>query len=174
MITNAYLYKALPTFASNTVSIVQTLSKEDVSTIWSVNPDKLSPKALRDYAMICIGLTMGFRACDIVSLRFDNINWKNKSICIIQQKTGKLITMPMPVKTGNIIYRYIRDGRPESQEPYIFIRHEAPYDRIKPNVCRSALKRFLNLPSESKCKFHAVRKTFATQLLEGDTKTTLI
>ena len=174
LITNAYLYKALPTFVSNTVSIVQTLSKEEVSTIWSVDPEVLSPKALRDYAMVCIGLTMGFRACDIVSLRFDNINWKNRSICITQQKTGKLITMPMPVRTGNIIYRYIRDGRPKSQEPYIFIRHEAPYDRIQRGVCRSALKRFLNLPHGSKCKFHAVRKTFATQLLEGNIKTTLI
>ena len=174
LIDNAYLYKALPTFASNKASIVQTLSKEDVSTIWSVNPELLSPKALRDYAMVCIGLTMGFRSCDIVSLRFDNINWKNKSICIIQQKTGKLITMPMPVKTGNIIYRYIRDARPKSQEPYIFIRHEAPYDRIQRGVCRSALKRFLNLSSESKCKFHIVRKTFATQLLEGNVRTTLI
>lgn len=38
LITNAYLYKALPTFVSNTVSIVQTLSKEEVSTIWSVDP----------------------------------------------------------------------------------------------------------------------------------------
>lgn len=126
LITNAYLYNALPTFVSNTVSIVQTLSKEDVSKIWSVNPEMLSSKALRDYAMVCIGLTMGFRACDIVFLRFDNINWKNKSICITQQKTGQLITMPMPVKTGNIIFRYIRDGSPQSQEPYVFIRHEAP------------------------------------------------
>ena len=174
LIDNAYLYKALPTFASNKASIVQTLSKEDVSTIWTVNPELLSPKALRDYAMVCIGLTMGFRSCDIVSLRFNNINWKNKSICIIQQKTGKLITMPMPVKTGNIIYRYIRDARPKSQEPYIFIRHEAPYDRIQQGVCRSALKRFLNISSESKCKFHIVRKTFATQLLESNAKTTLI
>ncbi len=174
LITNAYLYKALPTISSNTISIIETLSKEEVSKIWSVNPEMLSPKALRDYAIVCIGLSMGFRACDIVSLRFDNIDWKNKSICITQQKTGRLITMPMPIKTGNIIYRYIRDGRPQSQEPYIFIRHEAPYDRIKRGVCRSALKRFLNIPHESKCKFHTVRKTFATQLLEGNTKTTLI
>ena len=174
LITNAYLYKALPTFASNAVSIVQTLTKEEVETIWSVNPEALGPKELRDYAMVCIGLTMGFRACDIVSLCFDNVDWKRKCIRITQQKTGKLITMPMPVKTGNILYRYLRDGRPQSKEPYIFIRHEAPYDRIQCGVCRSALKRFLNLPHASKCKFHSVRKTFATQLLEGNTKTELI
>lgn len=174
LITNAYLYKALPTYLSDTTSIVQTLTKDEVAKIWSVKPESLSGKALRDYAMVFIGLTMGFRACDIVSLRFDNIDWKKKCISITQQKTGKLITMPMPVKTGNIIYRYIRDGRPVSQEPYIFIRHEAPYDRIQRGVCRSALKRFLNLSNDSKCKFHSVRKTFATKLLQGDTKTELI
>ena len=96
----------------------------------------------------------------------------NSIRCLIHRL--QLITMPMPVKTGNIIYRYIRDARPKSQEPYIFIRHEAPYDRIQRGVCRSALKRFLNLSSESKCKFHIVRKTFATQLLEGNVRTTLI
>lgn len=174
LITNAYLYKALPTFASDTVSIIQTLKKEEVDAIWSVNPESLRPKELRDYAMVCIGLTMGFRAYDIVSLRFEHIDWKRKCIRITQQKTGKIITMPMPVKIGNILYRYLRDGRPQSKEPYIFIRHEAPYDRIQRGVCRSALKRFLNLPHNSKCKFHSVRKTFATQLLEGNTKTELI
>ena len=174
LITNAYLYKALPTFSSDTISIVQTLTKDEVALIWSVNPESLSGKALRDYAMVFVGLTMGFRACDIVSIRFDSIDWKKKCITITQQKTGKLITMPMPVKTGNIIYRYIRDGRPQSQEPYIFIRHEAPYNRIQRGVCRSALKRFLNLSYDSKCKFHSVRKTFATNLLRGDTKTELI
>lgn len=174
LIANAFLYKALPSIVSNTTTIIQTLTNEEVELIWSVKPELLRGKELRDYAMVCIGLTMGFRACDIVSLCFDNIDWKKKCITITQQKTGKLITMPMPVKTGNIIYRYIRDGRPVSQEPYVFIRHEAPYDRIQKGVCRSALKRFLNLSYDSKCKFHSVRKTFATKLLQGDTKTELI
>lgn len=174
IITNAYLYKALPTFASNTVSVVEILSNDDVSAIWSVDPDTLNPKALRDYAIVCIGLTMGFRSCDIVSLRFDDIDWKNKSICITQQKTGKLITMPMPVKTGNILFRYIRDGRPKSPEPYIFIRHEAPYTRIHRCVCRRALKRFLSSHNNGSYKFHVVRKTFATRLLNSNTKTELI
>lgn len=131
-------------------------------------------KALRDYAMVCIGLTMGFRASDISALCFDNINWKQRSIRIVQQKTGKILTMPMPIKTGNILFRYIRDGRPQSSEPYIFIRHEAPYDRIQRGVCRSALKRFIVASDDNNCCFHSLRKTFATQLLESNTKVELI
>jgi len=82
--------------------------------------------------------------------------------------------MPMPIKTGNILFRYIRDGRPQSSESYIFIRHEAPYDRIQRGVCRSALKRFIATSKDKSCCFHSVRKTFATQLLKGNTKVELI
>lgn len=174
LIDDPYLYKALPTFSAPRTSIIQTLSKEDVASIWATNPDTLSPKALRDYAMVCIGLTMGFRASDISALRFENIDWKQRSIKIVQQKTGKVLTMPMPIKTGNILFRYIRDGRPQSPEPYIFIRHEAPYNGIQRGICRSALKRFIAAPDDKSCCFHSVRKTFATQLLEGNTKVKLI
>lgn len=174
LIDDPYLYKALPTLSAPRTSIIQTLSKEDVASIWATNPDILSPKALRDYAMVCIGLTMGFRASDISALCFDNINWKQRSIRIVQQKTGKILTMPMPIKTGNILFRYIRDGRPQSSEPYIFIRHEAPYDRIQRGVCRSALKRFIVASDDNNCCFHSLRKTFATQLLESNTKVELI
>ena len=174
LVTDPYLYKALPTIVSQSTTLVNTLSKEEVAKIWAVDPESLGPKALRDYAMVCIGLTMGFRASDITSLRFENVDWKEKSIRIVQQKTGRLITMPMPVKTGNILFRYMRDGRPSSEEPYIFIRHEAPYDRIQRGVCRNALKRFLSIPRNGSCSFHSVRKTFATQLLDGKTKLELI
>jgi len=174
LIEDPYLFKALLTFSAPRTSIIQTLSKEDVASIWATNPDLLSPKALRDYAMVCIGLTMGFRASDISALRFDNIDWKQRSIKIVQQKTGKVLTMPMPIKTGNLLFRYIRDGRPQSSEPYVFIRHEAPYDRIQRGVCRSALKRFIAASNDNSCCFHSLRKTFATQLLKGNTKVELI
>lgn len=174
LINNPHLYNALPIVSAPKTTIVQTLLKEDVDTIWAINPDALLPKALRDYAMVCIGLTMGFRASDISALCFDDIDWKQKTIRITQQKTGKILTMPMPIKTGNILFKYIRDGRPKSVEPYIFIRHEAPYNRIQGGVCRSALKRFSANTDRGSCCFHAVRKTFATQLLTSNTDVTLI
>ena len=159
LIEDPYLYKALPTVSSPRKPIIQTLSKDDVVAIWSVDPDKLSPKALRDYAMVCIGLSMGFRASDITGLCFENIDWKQRSIRITQQKTGKLLVMPMPVRTGNILFRYLRDGRPKSDEPFVFICHEAPYGRLQRNVCAKALRRFIGPSTDTSCGFHVVRKT---------------
>lgn len=169
-----FLFRALPTVAAPRVSVIHTLSKEEVALIWSVDPDALSPKALRDYAMVCIGLSMGFRASDITGLCFENINWKQRSIRIIQQKTGKVLLMPMPVRTGNVLFRYLRDGRPKSDEPFVFICHEAPYGRLQRSVCAKALTRFIGPSTEPGRGFHVVRKTFATRLLEGSTKVGLI
>lgn len=174
VISDPFLYKSLPTFTAPKLSIVQTLSREEVSSIWAVNPETLPPKALRDYAMVCIGLSMGFRASDIVALKFQNIDWRQRSISLIQQKTGKALVMPMPVKTGNVLFRYLRDGRPKSPDPHIFIRHEAPYGQIQSGVCRTALKRFLPKDRVSDAGFHIVRKTFATGLLKGSVKVELI
>ena len=173
ILNESYLYNALPVAAASSHTLVEILSKEDVVSIWSVNPDKLSSCELRDYAMVCIGLTMGFRASDIVSLRFENINWKDKSISIVQRKTGKALTMPMPIKTGNILYKYIRFARPKSNESCVFIHSKAPYSNLQPSACGKALKRFLDSSSKSR-KFHSVRKTFATQLLESNSKVELI
>lgn len=166
LVNDPFLYRALPTMTAPRTSIVKTLTEVDVAAIWAVDVNELSANELRDYAIVCIGLTMGFRASDIIALRFSDVNWKQRSICIVQRKTGKLIKMPMPVKTGNILFRYIRDGRPKSNSPYIFIRHEAPYDGLRREVCRRALKRFIKIQAKG-IGFHVVRKTFATQLLGG-------
>lgn len=174
LVENPYLYSSLHTVVSARVPVVETLSEEEVSMIWSVDPETLSPKALRDYAIVCIGLSMGFRASDITGLRFENIDWKNRSICIIQQKTGKALTMPMPVKTGNVLFRYLRDGRPKSNEPYVFICHEAPYGRATRAICRTALGRFIGSTVKSGRNFHTVRKTFASHLLRENTRVELI
>lgn len=89
LISDPFLYKAPPTMSAPKSRIVSVLSDKEIDKIWSSSIEQLSPKALRDYAIVCIGLTMGFRASDIVGIRFQDINWKLHSIRLIQKKTGK-------------------------------------------------------------------------------------
>ncbi|KJR44271.1 Mobile element protein [Desulfosporosinus sp. I2] len=174
LISNPFLYKALPAISAPSTRIVRVLSDEEINDIWSVDINQLSPKALRDYAIVCIGLGMGFRASDIASIRFQDINWKQRSISLVQQKTGKAISLPMLVRIGNILFRYLRDARPKSNSAYVFIKHETPYDKLDRGVCRRALIRILPERETSNKGFHVVRKTFATNLLRGNTKVELI
>ena len=173
-ISNPFLYKALPSVSAPRIRIISILSDDEVNEFWTLDTKTLSSKAFRDYAIMCIGLSMGFRASDIVSIQFKNINWKQPNISLTQAKTGKRINMPLPVKIGNILFRYLKIHRPKSSSSYVFIHHEVPYDKLSPSVCRSALNRFLPNRATPNKGFHVVRKTFATGLLRGNTKVGII
>lgn len=175
-IYNPLLYKALPSVSAPSTKIIRTLSENELNIIETIDTNKLSSIAFRDYVIVSIGLTLGFRASDIVSIQFKDINWKIPSIGFSQTKTGKLICVPLSIKLGNLIYQYLTNHRPKSKSSYIFIHHEIPYDMLNPDVCRKALKRYL--PNRELVNgdggFHIVRKTFATQLLKKGTKVEVI
>jgi len=41
----------------------------------------------RDAAITLLALTTGLRACDIVNLRLGDIDWRERTVSIVQQKT---------------------------------------------------------------------------------------
>ena len=120
-----------------------------------------------------MGIRMGFRASDILNLRFSDIDWKNRKnrkISILMKKTQTQIALPMPVDVGNAIYAYIKNGRPKVGGEYVFIRSRAPYGMLSCKVCTIALYRML--PERRKVTgggFHVTRRTFATNLLRNKT-----
>ena len=49
--------------------------------------DRNSPIGKRDYAMILLACVLGLRIGDIKNLRFQNFNWEDKKLSLIQHKT---------------------------------------------------------------------------------------
>ena len=77
----------LPTVYSKD-EIIQTLKCIDRTTI----------KGKRDYAMILLAYRLGLSVSDITSLRFENIDFENKKINVIQTKTRVPLSVPLPFK----------------------------------------------------------------------------
>jgi len=158
------LHFALPGHAAGGEKIVEILGEEDRERIRRHCEKASTPIELRDAAMLQIGMDMGFRAGDIVSLRLPDIDWKSRSIRIIQEKTGVEHRHPMGIKTGNAIFRYLRDGRyKKTNSDYVFVSTRAPYGSIGMSACRSALKR----AGTSTRKFHRTRKTYGSDMLRS-------
>ena len=174
IISDPFLHRALPSEAAPKTRVVEILSENDLHTIWEIDPEVLTPIELRDYAIICVGLTMGFRASDIIGICFEDISWKKHCIGLTQAKTGRRIVMPMPVRTGNILFHYLKDARPKSSCNRVFIHHKMPFVGLRPGACRRALNRFLPNRETQNKGFHIARKTFATRLLRGSTNVELI
>lgn len=158
------LHFALPGTASSGERVVEVLSDADRKAVELYSTSANTPLAYRDVAIILIGMDMGFRASDIVALKTSDINWKNRSIRFIQEKTGVEHRLPMTVRAGNAIFKYLKDGRPRGKSSdLVFISSKAPFGPLKPIVCAQSLGR----AGVSTRKFHTTRKTFATDCLNN-------
>ncbi|KTE90303.1 hypothetical protein AT727_24505 [Desulfitobacterium hafniense] len=121
---------AMSTEMAPHISIVNTLSDNQIDAIYTFRKNADQPIQLRNTAIIMLGLRMGLRGSDISNLKLIDISWKESSISFIQQKTRVHLKLPLPVDVGNSLYRYICECRPRSNSPYVFVHHRAPYDRL--------------------------------------------
>lgn len=67
------------------------------------------------------------RTSDIRNLRPANFNWEQHLVSFTQVKTGEPITLPLPTDVGWAVIDYLKNGRPVSDAPEIFLRAVAPY-----------------------------------------------
>lgn len=81
--------------------------------------DKGNPSGKRDYAIILLASMLGMRAIDICKMKFQNINWEERRIDIVQSKSQRSVTYPLLSVIGWAIIDYVRHGRPECECPEI-------------------------------------------------------
>ncbi len=79
----------------------------------------------RNYAVLLMLARLGLRACEIVALNLDDIDWDN-GLLTIRCKGGRWAQLPMPTDVGEAIATYVHSGRPGTQCRRVFLRHRAP------------------------------------------------
>jgi integrase len=84
----------------------------------------------RDAAITLLALTTGLRACDIVALRLEDIDWRGRTIGIVQQKTNNPLTVPLLALVTAKLADYVLDQRPGSDDDHVFLRSVAPHTRL--------------------------------------------
>jgi len=153
-------------------SFIKAFSKEE-TTLLLENITNDNAKERRDYAMILLAARVGLRSSDIVNLKFSNIDWESSQITLIQQKTNTPVTLTLLKDVGEAIINYIKNGRPEVDTPYIFIRENPPYTQLYAaslyTIVDGYLKRAkIKIPAGKKHGPHALRHSLATRLLENN------
>ena len=84
----------------------------------------------RDAAITLLALTTGVRACDIVGMRMGDIDWRRRTIGIVQQKTGNPLRLPLPALLMAKLADYVLGERPSSGDDHLFLRSVAPHTRL--------------------------------------------
>lgn len=170
------LGKSLP-LKSAARRVIQDSFTDDEIQLLIANIDKNSQAGKRDYAMVITALLTGLRSCDIVALKFSNIDWRNNEIKLTQQKTNHPIIIPLEATVGNAIIDYLLNGRPKIKSDHIFLTAIPPYrplPRMQPIMTRCKERAGLTGDNFRKFGTHSLRRTFSRTLLESEVSLDII
>lgn len=129
--------------------------------------ERNTPDGKRNYAVLLLLARLGLRACEIVAMTLDDIDWDNGRLTI-RCKGGRWAQLPLPSDVGQAIASYLRSGRPCSRCRHVFLRHRAPIHGFTQSTTVSAIVRraLIRTGIDSVRKgAHLFRHTLATDLL---------
>ncbi len=157
----------------NQPKLPSTYSKEEMEKL-ILSVERSSAIGKRNYAIILIAARLGLRASDICRLKFDHLHWNTSIIQIRQFKTGKELTLPLLPDVGNAIIDYLKYGRPESDEPYLFLTERPPYGHFSTsNVVTHVVQRAFRTAgidiNGKRSGPHSLRHTLGFRMLEEST-----
>lgn len=133
--------------------------------------DRQSATGKRDYAMILMTARLGLRISDLRQLELGDLDWRAKTLTIVQHKTGRPLTLPLLDDVGWAVIDYVRNGRPETACVKVFIKHRHPFDAfgcsssVASRLPRYAARAGIELPPGQVCGMHSLRGALAVAMI---------
>ena len=143
-------------------------SPENVERIIASCP-RNTPVQTRDRAIILLLARLGLRSSDVVSLRFDSIDWE-KATLLVRGKARRPALLPLPQDVGDALLDYIETARPLIADQQVFLTANPPHRPFsKPAAINRVVKQAIDrsdiedVPSGT----HMFRHSLATSMLRS-------
>lgn len=163
-------HNALPKIVSHHDTTLTSYYSIDEITILLNSIDTSTPKGNRDYLIICLIVYLGLRTSDIINLKFENIDFENNVINIIQHKTNKPLSLPLIDDVKYPLLDYIKNYRSKSDSNYIFLSVIPPFNELKGRNLKNDVTRYLKTANitigNRKHGPHALRHSLSNSLLK--------
>jgi integrase len=170
--SNIGLEKKVPSLRYvNRRNIPSTWTRDETERILGA-VDTENPCGKRDYAILLMIARLGLRQSDIINLTFESFDWAKGVLTLTQTKTQKPLTLPLPKDVGEAIIDYLKNGRPESDEPFVFLKHQYPFGQM--NCVYMLMNKHISLAGLERRKGehkgpHSLRHSLAGRMLENHT-----
>ena len=165
--STAALAAALPRIADwRRTTLPKVLSDSELEAFMKAF-DCADPVGLRDYAIARCLLDLGLRGHEVTYLTLESVDWRSATLTISSTKSKRVQQLPLPVATGEAIAQYLRQGRPQTVNRALFVRHRAPFDKPLgvPAIRNSMTRAFVRCGLHDRfCNTHVLRRTTATRL----------
>jgi site-specific recombinase XerD len=129
--------------------------------------ERRSACGMRDYAILLLLSRLGLRACEVVSLMLDDIDWR-AGLLTLHGKGHRPAQVPLIAEVGDALAHYIQHGRPRCTTRRVFIRNRAPRVGFANSsaICCIVERALARAGVHSARKgAHLFRHTLATQML---------
>jgi integrase/recombinase XerD len=133
--------------------------------------DRQSATGKRDYAMILMTARLGLRISDLRQLELGALDWRAKTITIVQRKTGRPLSLPLLDDVGWAVIDYVRHGRPGTACAKVFIKHRHPFDAfgcsasVAGRLSRYAARAGIEFPPGQVRGMHSLRGALAVAMI---------
>lgn len=169
-------YRTLPkTYIPKQSKIPSVWNTKDIEKLLK-SIDRTTAIGKRDYAILLLIIKLGLRKIDVITLKFSDINWSNKTINIVQKKTKEPVSLPLLNDVGWAIIDYIKNGRPKNNIANIFLTHkETPssfseeHGNFYSILTKYMKKANIVIQKEKKNGVHSLRHTLASEMLKQST-----
>jgi integrase/recombinase XerD len=148
--------------------VPRSISWDEVRRMLEV-VDRRSVVGRRDYAMLLLLVTYGLRAREVAALTLDDVDWARDRLLVRDRKRDHTTAYPLAPAVGDAIVAYLKHGRPESSDRWLFFRFLAPVQPMTFNGVSCCARRYLllagvNVPRPGS---HTLRHACAQRLLDA-------
>ena len=149
-------------------SLPSFLSAQELAAVFAACP-LATPTGRRDHAVVMTLSRLGLRACELASLRLDDVRWHEAVVSVRGAKSGRERVLPLPEDVGVAITGYLRNGRPPSKRREMFLAVHAPYDALSPAAVSALVARSLKRAGVRTAHrgAHVLRHTAATRMVRA-------
>ena len=152
-------------------SIPSFVPDENIRSILQKAANSTSRGAKRAYAILLLLVTYGFRRSEVVSIKLQDIDWRNELIHLTHSKVFISQNYPLTQPVGDAIIDYIRNERNNAiNSEYLFLSLFAPYKQMSAGCVYGMITPFLRSEKIDIRHYgpHSLRHSFATRMINSD------
>ena len=140
-------------------SVPKIISEEDAKALL-FRYGKSFPED-RMYTVICLIFATGLRSRSIVNIKVEDLDFTNRSICVRETKSKKVIVLPMTDSLYKVLYKYVRKWK---LTDYLFPSEKG--EKLESVGLQSAYKRYARQRGVP-YGIHSLRHYYATQAVRS-------